>query len=52
MEKTIHVINGQIVNEGVVQKGHLIIKSGRIQCIASEFPSEQADEVIDAEGSC
>jgi dihydroorotase len=51
MEKTIHVLNGHIVNEGVIREGHLVIRAGRIQSISSNLPTGKADKVIDVCGA-
>lgn len=51
MLKTIHVLNGLIVNEGVVRQGHLVIQNGRLETISSSLPKGKADEVIDVAGA-
>ncbi len=42
--------NAQIVNEGKIQSGDVLIKSGRIAKIAAEISAEGISQVIDAKG--
>ena len=42
------IINGRIVNEGVIHQQDLFIENGRIAQIGNDLQSIQADEVIDA----
>ncbi|NBP68981.1 MAG: dihydroorotase, partial [Cytophagia bacterium] len=49
MKKTL-ILNANIVNEGKVWQGDLLIKGERIEKIANNLAAEQADVVIDAKG--
>ncbi|MCX2744657.1 dihydroorotase [Mangrovivirga sp. M17] len=44
------ISNANIVNEGRIFNGDVLIKGGRIEKISSSISADQADEVIDAEG--
>ncbi|QCK13501.1 dihydroorotase [Mangrovivirga cuniculi] len=44
------ISNANIVNEGRIFTGDVLIKEGRIEKISSSINADQADEVIDAEG--
>jgi len=48
--KTILIRNANIVNEGKVSQGDVMIKGQRIEVIASDLSSRQADVEIDAKG--
>lgn len=51
MAETIHILNGNIINEGQRFEGHLVIKKGRIEKISATLPSGAAEKVIDAKGA-
>ncbi|MEQ9825703.1 MAG: dihydroorotase [Puniceicoccaceae bacterium] len=51
MTETIHLLNGRVVNEGIQQEAHLILRDGRIERICSAVPSSRADRVIDVAGA-
>lgn len=49
MKKTL-ILNANIVNEGKVWQGDLLIKGERIEKIGNNLVAEQADSIIDAKG--
>lgn len=49
MKKTL-ILNANIVNEGKVWQGDLVIKGERIEKIGNNLAAEQADTIIDAKG--
>lgn len=50
--KNIRIVNANIVNEGQVQAGELLIKQGRIEKIGGSVGEDQAGiEIIDAKGA-
>lgn len=50
--KNIRIVNANIVNEGQVQAGELLIKQGRIEKIGASVGEDQAGiEIIDAKGA-
>ncbi len=48
--KTTLILNANIVNEGKVFQGDVLIRGERIEIVASDLSSRQADTVIDANG--
>ncbi len=48
--KKLLIINAKIVNEGQIEQKDILIVHGRFEKIASQINSEEADEVIDANG--
>ncbi|MBX2844025.1 MAG: dihydroorotase [Flammeovirgaceae bacterium] len=48
--KSILILNANIVNEGAIQQGDVLIKDGFIQKIDKNLSGEDAEEVIDAAG--
>ena len=51
MADTIHILNGNLVNEGQTRNAHLVIKKGRIESISDTIPTGKADQTIDANGA-
>lgn len=42
--------NGNIVNEGVIKNGDILIQDGKIECIADTIEATAAMQIIDATG--
>jgi len=51
MERTL-ALNAQIVNEGSVSEGDVLIVGDRIEKIGKDLSRERADRIVDAKGSC
>tara|TARA_R110002049_G_scaffold2743_2_gene20933 strand:- start:6098 stop:7432 length:1335 start_codon:yes stop_codon:yes gene_type:complete len=47
---SILIVNGTVVNEGVISEQDILIKDGRIAEIGSNLHSRSADQVVDAKG--
>ena len=48
--QTQRIINAQLVNEGNIQSGELLIRNGRIESIAPSLPGTANETVFDAQG--
>src|SRR5690606_14268464 len=46
------LLNTNIVNEGEIRSGDVLIKGDRIEKIGNDLSSQTADTVIDAKGNC
>lgn len=46
------LLNANIVNEGEIRSGDVLIKGKRIEKIGNDLSSQTADTVIDAKGNC
>lgn len=44
------ITNAQIVNEGRIQQGDVLVRNGRIEKVGGDLASQKADRVIDAQG--
>lgn len=44
------ITNAQIVNEGKIQQGDVLVRNGRIEKVGGDLASHKADRVIDANG--
>jgi len=49
--KTTLILNANIINEGTVFKGDVLIKGERIEIVGTDLSSRQADNVIDVKGN-
>lgn len=49
--KTILIVNANIINEGKVLQGDVLIKNERIELIGKDLSSHKADTIIDAQGN-
>lgn len=48
--QTVLIVNANIVNEGTISQGDVLVRAGRIERIAPSLAGEKADRIIDAHG--